>query len=221
MAEIQTYLYGKKFPNRIFVGGLPLNTNAYELATFFNVFGHVTESKIILDDSGLSKGYGFVTFQEKSSVRKVESMGIIYFKNKKINIGPAVKKEATLVQPEIVVWPQSGSAANALGQQGFQSPYYCNNFGYLQQPQQQLDSFVGADCYSYYQVTNDGIYWMMYPTSYPNAAVLNQNMQPQLPYTFPRENRSNSSTSSSSDEEVKIKKHTYKRKDVPPRFKKK
>jgi hypothetical protein len=47
--------------------------------------------------------YGFVTFQEKSSVRKVESMGIIYFKNKKINIGPAVKKEATVVQPELVL----------------------------------------------------------------------------------------------------------------------
>ena len=55
-------------------------------------------------------------------MRKVESMGIIYFKNKKINIGPAVKKEATVVQPEFVMWPQSSpitSAAtpNVIGQQ--------------------------------------------------------------------------------------------------------
>ena len=65
--------------------------------------------------------YGFVTFEQKSSVRKVESMGIIYFKNKKINIGPAVKKEATVVEPEIVIWPQSSPVASAtatmIGQQ--------------------------------------------------------------------------------------------------------
>ena len=57
--------------------------------------------------------YGFVTFQQKSSVRNVESVGIIYFKNKKINIGPAVKKEASIVQPELVVWPQSSPVASA------------------------------------------------------------------------------------------------------------
>lgn len=33
-------------------------------------------------------------------------MGIIYFKNKKINIGPAVKKESPIIQPELVVLPQ-------------------------------------------------------------------------------------------------------------------
>lgn len=49
-------------------------------------------------------------------------MGIIYFKNKKINIGPAVKKEATVVQPEIVMWPQSypvtsATTTNVIGQQ--------------------------------------------------------------------------------------------------------
>ncbi|XP_046864755.1 deleted in azoospermia protein 1-like [Xenia sp. Carnegie-2017] len=79
MAEIQTYLYGKKFPNRIFVGRLPLNTSAVELAVFFRVFGHVTETKIILDHSGLSKGYGFVTFESKSSVKAIENIGAIYF----------------------------------------------------------------------------------------------------------------------------------------------
>ena len=43
------YIYGMKFPNRIFVGGLPKNTDAKELATFFERFGVVTEAKIILD----------------------------------------------------------------------------------------------------------------------------------------------------------------------------
>ncbi|XP_046864689.1 protein boule-like [Xenia sp. Carnegie-2017] len=107
MAEIQTYLYGKKFPNRIFVGGFPLNTSAVELAEFFRAFGHVTEAKIILDHSGLSKGYGFVTFETKSTVKIIENIGVIYFKNKKINIGPAVRKEASFVQPELVYWPQN------------------------------------------------------------------------------------------------------------------
>lgn len=54
-------------------------------------------------------------------MRKVESMGIIYFKNKKINIGPAVKKEASIVQPEMVMWPQScpvisAAATNVMSQ---------------------------------------------------------------------------------------------------------
>ena len=47
-----------------------------------------------------------MTFEDQSSVRQVESMGIIYFKNKKINIGPAVKKESPTVQPELVILPQ-------------------------------------------------------------------------------------------------------------------
>ncbi|CAB3996102.1 boule-like isoform X2, partial [Paramuricea clavata] len=202
-------------------------TSAYELADFFEVFGHVTETKIILDGSGLSKGYGFVTFEQRSTVSKVESMGIIYFKNKKINIGPAVKKEATICQPEIVMWPQSSpvtsaTTTNVVGQQTYQSPYY-NNLGYLQQPQQPLEPYGGADCYGYYVVTNDGVlYWMMHPMAGYNPAVINQNMQPQMPYSyFQRDYRSNSS-SSSSDDEIKVKKHTYnaKRKDIPPRFKK-
>ena len=50
--------------------------------------------------------YGFVTFESLNSVKKVESMGIIYFENKKINIGPAVKKESPTIQPEIVMLSQ-------------------------------------------------------------------------------------------------------------------
>ncbi|XP_028391573.1 deleted in azoospermia-like-B [Dendronephthya gigantea] len=201
MAEIQTYLYGKKFPNRIFVGGLPINTSAYELADFFNVFGHVIESKIILDDSGLSKGYGFITFEHKSTVKKVESMGIIYFKNKKINIGPAVRKEASTVQPEMVMWAQSSLPS---GQQTQQStPYF--NPTYIQQP---LDP--------YNQVyTNDGVYYMMYPNY--NPAVLNQNyMQPYTVSSY----HGNCSVYS---DETRSKKYTYnaKRKNIPPRFMKK
>lgn len=48
-------------------------------------------------------------------------MGIIYFKNKKINIGPAVKKEAAVIQPELVMWAQSHPVTSAgttmIGQQ--------------------------------------------------------------------------------------------------------
>ena len=66
--------------------------------------------------------YGFVTFEQRSTVSKVQSVGKIYFKNKKINIGNAVKKGATVVQPERVMWPQwipvtSATTRNVFGQQ--------------------------------------------------------------------------------------------------------
>lgn len=223
MAEIQTYLYGKKFPNRIFVGGLPVNTKASELAHFFGFFGHVTESKIILDDSGVSKGYGFVTFEDKSSVRQVESMGIIYFKNKKINIGPAVKKESPTVQPELVILPQPSqnlSPGMVLPQNNTIPGYYPvgidYNLGYNQQPQQPLNPYVSGDyCNAYYQVTNDGVYWFTYPNY---STVVNQSSPPFSP--LPRNGRSGSASSGSSEEEVKLKR-VNKKKEIPPRFMKK
>lgn len=209
MAEIQTYLYGKKFPNRIFVGGLPVNTKASELAQFFGFFGHVTESKVILDDSGVSKGYGFVTFEDKNSVKNVESMGIIYFKNKKINIGPAVKKESPVMQPELVLLPQSPPM---MLPQNNTIPFQYNYYGY----NQPLQPFV-ADDYMYYatQVGNEMVYQLVYPNY---NTVINQNSPPFSPPS--RDGRSGSASSSasgSSEEDTKLKR-CNKRKEIPPRF---
>ena len=93
-----------KFPNRIFVGGLPKSTDAKELATFFERFGIATEAKIILDRNGDPKGYTFIIFQcKKEYVDNVISHGVIFFKGRKLNLGPAVRKQAPDMKGETVL----------------------------------------------------------------------------------------------------------------------
>ncbi|XP_014666742.1 PREDICTED: protein boule-like isoform X2 [Priapulus caudatus] len=86
--------YGTLIPNRIFVGGIPANTNDIELKAFFSVHGAVREAKIIADRAGVSKGYGFVTFEREDEVKKIleETEGMV-FKERKLNIGPAIRKQ--------------------------------------------------------------------------------------------------------------------------------
>jgi RNA recognition motif-containing protein len=52
---------------RIFVGGLLPFTTSHDLTAFFEKFGGVEDSNIVLDkQTGNSKGYGFVTFREQA-----------------------------------------------------------------------------------------------------------------------------------------------------------
>ena len=52
---------------KLFVGGLSWNTTDEGLRSAFEVFGAVSESKVITDrDSGRSRGFGFVTFDEEA-----------------------------------------------------------------------------------------------------------------------------------------------------------
>jgi len=63
--------YGVEIPNRVFVGGISYSTTELELKEFFGQFGHVKDSKIITDRSGVSKGYGFITFATEEEAVKV------------------------------------------------------------------------------------------------------------------------------------------------------
>ncbi|XP_057309338.1 protein boule-like [Hydractinia symbiolongicarpus] len=85
-------IYGTHYPNRIFVGHLPGKASATDLADFFRSFGTVLEGKVVLDSFGRSRRFGFVTFATHEDVQNVLSQGSIFFKGKKINVGPAVKK---------------------------------------------------------------------------------------------------------------------------------
>ena len=60
--------------NKIFVGGLSWNTNNDGLHEAFERFGAVTEAKVITDrETGRSRGFGFVTFEENDSAQKAIS----------------------------------------------------------------------------------------------------------------------------------------------------
>uniref|UniRef100_A0A8C3Q718 Protein boule-like n=1 Tax=Geospiza parvula TaxID=87175 RepID=A0A8C3Q718_GEOPR len=63
--------FGTVTPNRVFVGGIDFKTNENDLKKFFAQYGSVTEVKIINDRAGVSKGYGFVTFETQEEAQKI------------------------------------------------------------------------------------------------------------------------------------------------------
>lgn len=61
---------------KLFVGGLSWNTTDSELQQAFEACGAVTEAKVITDrETGRSRGFGFVTYQDEGSVgRAIEEL---------------------------------------------------------------------------------------------------------------------------------------------------
>lgn len=54
---------------RCFVGSLSWSTTEADLKDAFGKFGHLTQAKVVLDKfSGRSRGFGFVTFDDKKSM---------------------------------------------------------------------------------------------------------------------------------------------------------
>ncbi|KAM8980187.1 deleted in azoospermia-like isoform 4-T6 [Sarcophilus harrisii] len=93
-------------PNTVFVGGIDVRMDETEIRSFFARYGSVKEVKIITDRTGVSKGYGFVSFYNDVDVQKiVESQ--INFHGKKLKLGPAIRKQnlcAYHVQPRPLVF---------------------------------------------------------------------------------------------------------------------
>lgn len=56
--------------NKVFVGGLSWNTTDQSLLEAFRPFGEIVEAKVVMDrDTGRSRGFGFVTFQESAAAK--------------------------------------------------------------------------------------------------------------------------------------------------------
>ncbi|KAK3108912.1 hypothetical protein FSP39_018516 [Pinctada imbricata] len=94
-AGTQAPKYGTLVPNRVFVGGIAANTTEQELKQFFTGYGAVKDTKIIVDRAGVSKGYGFVTFESQEDADKIikNEADNLVFKDRKLNIGPAIRKQ--------------------------------------------------------------------------------------------------------------------------------
>jgi cold-inducible RNA-binding protein len=61
----------EKEMKKLFVGSLSWNTTDRDLADAFAKFGEITEAKVITDrDSGRSRGFGFVTFEDAAAADK-------------------------------------------------------------------------------------------------------------------------------------------------------
>ena len=54
--DAQMTSQGTVYPKRIFVGGIPAQTTEADLKLYFSQYGSVTETKIIQDRAGVSKG---------------------------------------------------------------------------------------------------------------------------------------------------------------------
>nr|XP_041570403.1 deleted in azoospermia-like isoform X2 [Taeniopygia guttata] len=120
---------GKVMPNTVFVAGVDLRMNEAEIRSVFEQYGTVKEVKVITDRSGVSKGYGFVSFLDNVDVQKiVESQ--INFHGKKLKLGPAIRKQQnsnSCVQPrQIVLGPPPPQFQNVWGNQSMET--------YVQQP---------------------------------------------------------------------------------------
>lgn len=86
--------FGTLVPNRIFVGGISANTTETELHALFSNYGNVKATKIISDRAGVSKGYGFVTFETEEEAKRIQKEADnIVLKDRKLNIAPAIKKQ--------------------------------------------------------------------------------------------------------------------------------
>ncbi|VDO99212.1 unnamed protein product [Soboliphyme baturini] len=66
-------------------------TAEHELRTFFEQFGDVKDVKIVRDCTGVCKGYGFITYETEE-----EKCGVLEFKGRQLNIGPAIRKASSL-----------------------------------------------------------------------------------------------------------------------------
>ncbi|KAJ8680220.1 hypothetical protein QAD02_016007 [Eretmocerus hayati] len=86
--------FGTLVPNRIFVGGISASTSEAELAQLFSAYGNVKATKIIADRGGVSKGYGFVTFETEEEAKRLQQESeCIILRERKLNIAPAIKKQ--------------------------------------------------------------------------------------------------------------------------------
>ncbi|KAA0189180.1 hypothetical protein HAZT_HAZT012254 [Hyalella azteca] len=88
--------FGTVIPNRVFVGGISSSTTEQDLLELFSNYGTVKATKVINDRAGVSKGYGFVTFETEEEARRLtQEADNIMLKERKLNIAPAIKKQVS------------------------------------------------------------------------------------------------------------------------------
>ncbi|RZF49110.1 hypothetical protein LSTR_LSTR008396 [Laodelphax striatellus] len=93
--------YGTLVPNRVFVGGISSTTTETELCQLFSKYGNVKATKIIADRAGVSKGYGFVTFETDEEAKRLQlDADNIILKERRLNIAPAIIKQGPQIRYE-------------------------------------------------------------------------------------------------------------------------
>jgi len=66
----------RKDPRKLFVGGLPTDVTEEEFLLFFQQFGEVLDSVVMIDrETRRSRGFGFVTFAESQVAQSILAIG--------------------------------------------------------------------------------------------------------------------------------------------------
>ena len=80
---------------KLYVGGLSWDTADSALQQAFERFGVVEEAKVVMDrDTGRSRGFGFVTFQDDGDAGKaLEHLNGSQLDGRKIRVDEAQKQE--------------------------------------------------------------------------------------------------------------------------------
>jgi RNA recognition motif-containing protein len=79
---------GVLVPDRVFIGGISCQTTENDLVKVFSAFGHVRGAKIIFDRGGVSKGFGFITYETRE-----EAQGLCKSVLKKVRSKPSMKNQ--------------------------------------------------------------------------------------------------------------------------------
>ncbi|KAG6488480.1 hypothetical protein ZIOFF_049723 [Zingiber officinale] len=84
----------KSGAGNIFIKNLDKSIDNKALHDTFSVFGNILSCKIATDASGLSKGYGFVQFeQEEAAQNAIQKLNGMLMNDKKVFVGPFVPKQ--------------------------------------------------------------------------------------------------------------------------------
>ena len=81
---------------RLYVGGLPYQTNDQDLSYFFEQIGPVTFSTVITDrETGRSKGFGFIEMSDEDARTAIERLNGSAMGNRAITVSEARERQST------------------------------------------------------------------------------------------------------------------------------
>jgi len=97
----------EKTTKKLFVGGIPISLNNIDFKKYFEQFGGVTESQVMTErESGRSRGFGFVTFQDEETTEKVLALQHS-IQGKPVEVKRAEPKKVDRQPRPIIVAPMS------------------------------------------------------------------------------------------------------------------
>ncbi|XP_020899358.1 glycine-rich RNA-binding protein 4, mitochondrial isoform X2 [Exaiptasia diaphana] len=81
-------------PTRVFIGGLARGTSELELENFFAEYGAITDVRIVCDKhTGVSKGFGFVTYETPESRDSVLIKDKIDYNGRQLRLRLAIRRK--------------------------------------------------------------------------------------------------------------------------------